>query len=318
MADAAQPAAKVEILREVLRRVGKVEPPERIAVEEGPMWEYRNRIQLHFDERLMGFFAAGSNDIAAIDSCAVASPRLSRAISSFRAMKRDRAWPRFVRSIELFTNESEVQVNVLDSGPKHVNRSFFEWCEEALPGALTPSLDYQTANGVFRVSHKSFFQVNRFLVDKLVEVALGDAAGEEAWDLYAGVGLFSMALSRRFQRVTAVEAVNSAAADLEHNAALNNAPIRAVRASTENFLAASAAAPEFVLADPPRAGLDKKAVDALVKLRPKRIALVSCDPSTLARDLAGLVQGGYSIESMTMVDLFPQTSHIESVTRLSL
>ena len=313
-----QVVQKVEILREVLRRVGRVEVEGDIPVVTGEPWAYRNRIQLHFDDRRMGYHAAGSRTIEPIQSCDVASPRLAEAIKALREMKRSPRWPRFIRSLELFTNETDVQVNVLNSGPRHVNKSFFEWIAEPMPGALAAALEYKAAGHTFRVSHKAFFQVNRFLIDQLVDVAIGGAEGGTALDLYAGVGLFSLPLSPRFRKVTAVEAVTSASADLTHNSERHGRRnIAVARARTEEFLLGfDQPAPDFVLADPPRAGLGKEAVTELVRIAPPRIHIVSCDPPTLARDLQQLVAGGYRIEGVTMLDLFPQTSHIESVTRL--
>jgi len=231
-------------------------------------------------------------------------------------MTRDPQFPAFVRTIELFTNEAEVQVNIL-STERPVARRFFDWCKEKFPGADAASLDYEACGERFRVSRHSFFQVNRFLLDRLVETALEGAAGEEAWDLYAGVGLFSLPLARRFAEVTAVESGAEAARDLEFNAQRAGLSIRVQRAAVESFLASSMRAPDFVLADPPRAGLGPAAVRHLVRLHPPVLAVVSCDPATLARDLAGLAAGGYRLESLALVDLFPQTFHLESVARLT-
>ena len=313
-----QVAQKMEILREVLRRMAQIELAEGdVRAVTAEPWAYRNRIQLHFADRLMGFHAAGSHDIEAILGCDVASPRLAETIKALRELKRSPRWPRFIRSLELFTNETDVQVNVLDSGPQRVNRGFFEWMgATAMPGALAPALEYAAGEFNFRVSHKSFFQINRLLVEPLVEAALEGAEGGKALDLYAGVGLFSLPLSRRFKKVTAVEAVTSASNDLIFNAERHGCRIDTVKSRTEDYLESLDAAPDFVLADPPRTGLAKEAVEALVRLAPARIHMVSCDPPTLARDLKILAAGGYRVESVAMVDLFPQTSHIESVTRL--
>lgn len=310
-----QVAQKIEILREVLRRVGHLEIEEIPAITAEP-WNYRNRIQLHFDDRRMGFHAAGSHDIEAIQGCDISSPRLVEAIKTLRDMKRSPRWPRFIKSLELFTNETQIQVNVLDSGPKHVAKGFFEWLGGPMPGALEPALHYQAVGYDFRVSHKSFFQVNRLLVDQLVEAALQGAEGKSALDLYAGVGLFSLPLAKRFQKVSAVEAVTSASEDLVFNAGRHGLEIQTTKARTEDFLSKVQSTPDFILADPPRVGLGKDAVAELVRIAAPRIHLVSCDPPTLARDLQGLVAGGYRVEGISMVDLFPQTSHIETVTRL--
>jgi 23S rRNA (uracil1939-C5)-methyltransferase len=175
-------------------------------------------------------------------------------------------------------------------------------------------MDYATSFGTFRVSPRSFFQVNRFLIEPLVDAALYQAEGKPALDLYAGVGLFAVPLARRFANVIAVESSVTAARDLEVNAARAEVRLETERARVEDFLRTLAETPDFVLADPPRAGLDKAVVAQLERLAPPRITLVSCDPATLARDVAGL--NSYRIERLTLVDLFPQTYHLETIAQL--
>jgi 23S rRNA (uracil1939-C5)-methyltransferase len=160
--------------------------------------------------------------------------------------------------------------------------------------------------------------VNRFLIDRMVDAGLADAEGDTAIDLYAGVGLFSLPLARRVRSVTAVESGSSAVHDLEFNAERASLPIQVERTMVESYLEGLSATPDFVLADPPRAGLGKGVVGQLLRLRPPRMTIVSCDPATLARDLAALVGSGYRLERVTMIDLFPQTYHIETVVSLQL
>ena len=309
----AQLAAKRAILAEVIERVGKMAPPNEIGLLTGEPFGYRNRVQLHADGGTLGYREARSHRLCAIERCPVASPRLNQIVATFAEMARDRRWPNFLQTLEVFTDEERVQLNVLEAA-RPISRRFFEWCGERIPGLADGALDYQ---GRFRVSRNSFFQVNRFLVDELIETALGDGAGSAALDLYAGVGLFTLPLARRFERVVAVETGGAAVRDLQFNAeraGISN--VTAEQASVESYLASLETAPDFVLLDPPCAGLGKIVVDRLVKLTPPRLTIVSCDPSTLARDLAGLTAGGYAIERMTLVDLFPQTYHLETVVRL--
>jgi 23S rRNA (uracil1939-C5)-methyltransferase len=312
-----QLARKVEVLREVLRRVGKLDAPEEIAVIAGAPFEYRNRVQLHLAGREIGYLEAASNRLCPVEQCPVSSPAINAALGSLRKMRGNKKFPAFVRTIELFTNESEVQVNVLASD-RPVARHFFDWCGEAIPGASAGCLEYSAAGSVYRVGHRSFFQVNRFLIDRMVEAGLSDAEGDTAIDLYAGVGLFSLPMARRVRAVTAVESGASAVHDLEFNAARAALPIQVEQAVVETYLEGLKEAPDFVLADPPRAGLGKGVVRQLLRLRPPRMTIVSCDPATLARDLMALVSSGYSLERVTMIDLFPQTYHIETVASVRL
>jgi 23S rRNA (uracil1939-C5)-methyltransferase len=308
-----QLAVKRRILVEELRRLGKIEPPGEIATVSAEPWGYRNRAQLHVEDGRLGYREARSHRLCAIEECPIGSPRLNEAIRALVRMMRDPRWPRFVRSIEVFTDEREVQVNVLDT-ERPVARRFFDWCAEEIPGVVPGALDYE---GRFRVSSNSFFQVNRFLTDRLVETVVADLSGDTALDLYAGVGLFSLPLGRRFQKVTAVESGGGAVRDLQFNttrAGLAN--IQAEQRTAEEFLAGIRQAPDFILLDPPRAGIGKIVVDRLAALRPRRVTIVACDPATLARDLAGLVSRGFRLEKLTLVDLFPQTFHLETVAEL--
>jgi 23S rRNA (uracil1939-C5)-methyltransferase len=296
-----QLARKVEILREQLRRVGKIDYSGEIGVISGPPFGYRNRSQFHIANGQIGYLAARSHDLVPITGeCPISSPRVNQALAMLRDRLGDSRFPRFVREIEVFTNETEVQINALESD-RPVARRFYEWMES------TGALDYAG----FRVSPRSFFQVNRFLIDALADAAVEHAAGETALDLYAGAGLFARRMQQKFERVTAVESGASAVRDLETN--VPGATI--AHARVEDYLEKLDQAPDFVLADPPRTGLDKIVTAHLTRLAPPRVTIVSCDPATLARDLAAL--SAYRIERVTLIDLFPQTYHIETIVHLT-
>jgi 23S rRNA (uracil1939-C5)-methyltransferase len=308
-------AAKRAILVEELRRLGGISAPEEIAAISGEPWGYRNRVQLHIEDRQMGYWEPRSHKLCPTSACPIASPKAGQAIAALAAMLHDPRWPRFVQSLEVFTDETQVQLNVHDTD-RPVARRFFDWCGENIPGMVQGALDY---GGEFRVSSNSFFQVNRFLIGRLAETALEGAEGDSALDLYAGVGLFTVPLARRFRQVTAVESGGGASRDLRFN--LDRAGLAQVRSDSstvEAFLEKLKRAPDFVLVDPPRAGLGKAVAGRLTELRPRLLTIVACDPATLARDLAALVAGGYKIRRIALVDLFPQTYHLETVVSLSL
>ena len=173
---------------------------------------------------------------------------------------------------------------------------------------------YRVNDTEYRVSAGAFFQVNRYLLNELVSTVTSNAQGDLALDLYAGVGLFSTALARSFHHIFAVEASQISYADLVHNGAAN---VKAVRARTEDYLPLARKRPDLVVLDPPRAGVGKAVTRLLVELGAQRVRYVSCDPATLARDLAPLLAAGYRIEEAHLFDLFPQTFHIESVMLLA-
>jgi 23S rRNA (uracil1939-C5)-methyltransferase len=182
------------------------------------------------------------------------------------------------------------------------------------------------------VSAGAFFQTNRFLVDELVRLVAGRKApllaknarneapeaepGQLALDLYAGGGLFSRNLAARFAQVVAVESSPISHADLLYNSLPN---VTARRATVEQYLldAGKNLRPDLVVVDPPRGGLGGNVVAALTTMGAPQLTYVSCDPATLSRDLAGLLQGGYRVRQAHMVDLFPQTYHVESVFHLA-
>jgi 23S rRNA (uracil1939-C5)-methyltransferase len=174
---------------------------------------------------------------------------------------------------------------------------------------------YRTESANYRVSPGAFFQVNRYLVDKLVGLVVGDRRGGTALDLYAGVGLFAVSLAQRFERVLAVESSPISFADLQYNVPANVKPLGV---AVEQFVRnrAGSLRPDLVVVDPPRGGLGERLVRGIAELGPRRLTYVSCDPATLARDLAVLLGVGFRIAEAHLLDLFPQTFHVESVIHL--
>jgi 23S rRNA (uracil1939-C5)-methyltransferase len=177
------------------------------------------------------------------------------------------------------------------------------------------SLVYQVGGHGYRVSAGSFFQTNRFLAAKLVELVTANRSGRAALDLFAGVGLFTLPMSRNFERITSVEIAQNSYDDLAANAAVPH--IQAVHSTTEDYLNAARGRWDFAIVDPPRAGLGERAAKRLGELGIPRVAYVSCDPATLARDLVTLLAAGYRVEEAHLVDLFPQTYHMETVLHLA-
>jgi 23S rRNA (uracil1939-C5)-methyltransferase len=189
--------------------------------------------------------------------------------------------------------------------------------EEQRRALGTPALVYRTAAAQYQVSAGSFFQTNRHLVDRMVALVAGGQTGDYAADLYAGVGLFSLPLSQNFREVAAVEPAHFSFHDLRRNSPSN---VAGYRVTAEEFLAHLPEGTRFgyVVVDPPRGGLGEKVARALAELQPPRLTYVSCDPATLARDLRLLMPAGFRIEALHLLDVFPQTFHIETVMQLAL
>jgi 23S rRNA (uracil1939-C5)-methyltransferase len=300
---------KAAILAETLRRLGGLTLDCGMEIISGEPWHYRNRIQLHFEGARLGFRRADSHTLCPITHCPISSPRLNEVISILNSAVKRPEWPAFLHGLEVFTNETEVQLNVTET-MRPVAARFFSWCAELVPGFVPNALEY---NGL-RISRGTFFQVNRFLIEALVNEAVGSYSGGTVLDLYAGAGLFSVPLAERFRSVTAVERGTSAFRDLEHNAA---GRLAAVKASTDEYLKQQSAAPDLVVVDPPRAGLGSEVTNQLLRLRAPKLVIVSCDPATLARDLKSLTLS-YHIQRVALIDLFPQTFHFETVAHLAV
>jgi 23S rRNA (uracil1939-C5)-methyltransferase len=208
--------------------------------------------------------------------------------------------------------------------------------QEPLVAVGVSELTYQTKTAAYRVSAGAFFQTNRFLTDELVGIVTQGRSGDLALDLYAGAGLFSTALACNFRHTVSVESSPTAAADLQYNLPVNG---KAVQATAEQYLTGekgnakgnaeknekgSAAKdslppphkPDLIVVDPPRSGLGDPVARSLAAAGAPRITYVSCDPATLARDLVPLQAAGYRVEEIHLVDLFPQTYHLETVVQL--
>jgi 23S rRNA (uracil1939-C5)-methyltransferase len=333
---------KQNILRETLERARLRSLPEIMPVHAEPL-AYRNRIRLHIQREpfALCYKKRASHENLPVRRCPIAAPLLEHVLKAVTA-----GGGEFIRQfdeIEFFTNESESELllSLWTGRPvKNLSSVLKIFCEgirqdiPALCGAAVFStkydripqeriaewgvqgLAYRVADFAYQVSTGSFFQVNRFLIDRLIELATADFSGGLVWDLYAGVGLFAQALGRRFDQVIAVEAAPYSWNDLRQNLSGNRH--KAVYSDTLEFLRQQrTVSPELIVVDPPRTGLGTSVVSLLTKVRPKNIVYVSCDPATLSRDLRALVESGYHLRTMHMVDLFPQTFHLESVTVLS-
>ena len=348
---AQQLAIKMDILKENLRRIAKMELSSELQVHASPPWNYRNRTRLQVRADLgftLGYFKASSHELLAVETCPINSPLLNRAIDMLWRLGRAGKVPGELREIELFANEDDTRLQVELYSDPHADKGtrtqaaqeFVEGMRAELPevvsacvfpqtltgtqGHIVESPDwilgqgeflYRTKTAPLRVGAGSFFQANRFLVDELATIVTGGRSGEVALDLYAGVGLFTVALAASFRHIAAVESSHGSAKDLKYNSPRN---VRTVRSTVDEYLTkAEKVRAELVVVDPPRAGLGERVVRGLTKLGAPHVIYVSCDPATLARDLGALTAGGYRVDRMHLVDLFPQTYHLETVVELA-
>jgi 23S rRNA (uracil1939-C5)-methyltransferase len=282
----------------------------------------------------IGYFRANSTALCAVEDCSIISPLLLKTLRSLRAALAAGALPRGLREIEAFVDAADAKVLLTATfagfpsraaehaetfrrvAPEIASLLFHDPSHDRMELYGPGFLEYAAGGISYRVGHFSFFQVNRFSVEELArEVVEREEGGRLAIDLFAGVGLFSIPLAKRFARVLAVESNPAAARDLETNMrGQGSIEVRSVE--VEQFLKRNKERPELVVLDPPRAGMTPESVERLGKLRPERITYVSCEPPTLARDLALFVKAGYDYTEVHLFDLFPQTFHMETVVRL--
>jgi 23S rRNA (uracil1939-C5)-methyltransferase len=338
----AQLQFKTGILRETLHRIGRIDWTGEIAIHPSPPWGYRNRAQWKVRPLAgtgsslgIGYFRAHSTALCPVEDCAILSPLLLKTLLGLRSALAEKALPRELRELEAFTgaNDRRLLLTARFAGFPSARQRLHDTFRRLLPEVHSvlledteggrmeldgPGYVESEVEGVsYRVGHMSFFQVNRFLVTALArEVAQLAAGGKLALDLFAGVGLFSVPLAKRFERVVAVESNPAAARDLESNAS-NQGTIQIRNVEVEAFLKKWRETPDLVVLDPPRVGLAQEMIHHLARLGPPLILYVSCEPPTLARDLAAFNKAGYEISGAHLFDLFPQTFHIESVITLS-
>ncbi len=297
----AQLAAKAEIIGDCLQRIARLDHLPEITVQPSPKnWRYRVRAtwQIDREKQTIGYYERGSRRVCDVADCAVLMPELEDTLERVRAT----AWtefPKDLKHLDVVAGENGVSLSP----------EFAEF--------RTNELSLRVGNEVYQYNAESFFQINPALVGEMIEFALSDAAGSAALDLYCGVGLFTLPLARRFEKVVGVEANSTAVRFARRNleqAALAN--VRVVNATVADWIRTASRAVDLVLLDPPRAGAESVVIKGMLNLRPERISYVSCDPATLARDLKKLLADGYAIDSIRGFDLFPQTHHVETVALL--
>jgi 23S rRNA (uracil1939-C5)-methyltransferase len=341
-----QVRAKTEILRETLSRLGRIVWDGPIAPHVSPPFEYRNRAQWkiasgNVGTPEIGYFEAGSQKLCPVRECPISSPLIAATMLTLKRLLAEGRLTADLREAEAFADadDQKLLLNLSFAKLPGSHEPIAETLRAEIPQVETilfqdraadrfelagpGHISYRVGDHNYRVGHLSFFQVNRFVLPDLVSTVLGDSKGGLALDLFAGVGLFTLPLAHRFDRVIGVESNAAAARDLAANLQESGARSPAFRETdAETFLARWTETPDLVVLDPPRAGVAAPALSRLAKLGPREIAYLSCDPATLARDLVVLVgsaekPGRYVIGDIHLLDIFPQTFHMEVLVRLS-
>ena len=330
---------KQQWVADALTRIAKINVEIKPTIGMSSPWRYRNKARLHREPTgKLGYFKGKSKELVHFSDCLLLSERMNRWIRLTEGFLTEGYSE--IHTLTFRENTRGEGLLLLEGTPTKAlsvedNPEFFEalykegvrsvwgtdsegslvlvWGEEAFR---------QTIHGIsFNVSPLSFLQVNPLQTDVLYSHVLEGAAltgDETVWDLYSGIGTLSLALTAKAQKVTGIEENPYAVEDAIQNAVNNNAVghVEFLKGKVESRMMKIDEQPDVVVLDPPRAGVHPVVVQRLLELKPQRIIYVSCDPGTLARDLDVLTQGGYGVESVQPVDMFPWTQHVETVTVL--
>ncbi len=290
----AQLRFKTAIVREQLQRLGGLgDPPVRDIIPSPDVWAYRNHAQFHIAPGgRPGFRAAHGQRVVALTECHVIAPPLQ-------------AWLQANRSVDQTDRRISVRCSNAPDGPE-------------LPDRFAPATTFVLKGVPLRVSAESFFQVNTALVEMLIDQVLDNLqlrGGETVLDAYGGVGLFSRFIAPRAKHVIGIESSRSASADAQYNlAAFDHVEWRS--GLVEEVLPTLPGSIDAAVLDPPRAGCAPVVLEALSARQIDRVVYVSCDPSTLARDVKRLTAHGYRLIAAQPIDLFPHTYHVETIAVL--
>jgi 23S rRNA (uracil1939-C5)-methyltransferase len=319
---AEQLQAKTAILRDQLERIGRLDdPPVRPIVPCPDPYYYRNNVQFHqTSDGKLGYHKYRSMDVFALQECHLPEEPLNQ------------VWPQLdfepvpgLERIGLRMGTGEDFLLTLESQSPEIP----DYLVEDLPVSIvhfgpagsavlagSKGIYLEVLGRQFRVSAGSFFQVNTRMAELMVEHILANlalASLDTVMDVYAGVGLFSAFLAPRVGRLIAVESSLAACDDFAFNLDdFDN--VELYHGTAEQVLPILDVQPQAILVDPPRSGIERRAMDGILSFMPATLVYVSCDPATLARDARRLSDGGFSLRQVTPLDLFPQTFHIESIS----
>ncbi len=318
----AQLNAKSAILCEQLERIGNLTEIPTVEIVASPEpWNYRNHIQFHLTaDGKLGFQKTHSNQTFAIRECHLPEPAINQVWSQVEI----EPLPGLER-ISLRSGTDEDLMLILESSdPQPLDFSIegvaISVIHQAPGGNLvlagSDTIFMEVSGRRFRVSASSFFQVNSLLVNAMVErimAYLPSDGAVELLDVYCGVGLFSAFLAPKVERLVGIEISPDACIDFASNLdEFENVTL--YEDSAEEVLSNIHFHPDVIVVDPPRHGLGAKTLEGIFAQGASHLVYVSCDPATLARDARRLVSGGYELVKVALLDMFPQTYHIESIS----
>ncbi|MGE5708430.1 MAG: 23S rRNA (uracil(1939)-C(5))-methyltransferase RlmD [Bacteroidota bacterium] len=340
----AQLEAKRAIVQEAFRRIAHLDP-SIASVLPGDPWHYRNKVHWAVDGKRIGLFEPRSHRIVEAYPCLIQHPLNNLVLDFFRRMLKE--FP-FVDLRSAFakvgTHTDELMIGIVTRGEAFPQAEWVAEVRTQFPGvrAIVQNIHPAPGNALlgkktlvlwgkdeiterlgdltYAVSARSFFQVNSLQAEVLYgEVArlAGLTGNELVYDCFSGTGSIALFLAKHAREVVGIEEIPDATKNARRNAQLNGVENARFLTGLVEDLLPGMACPDAVILDPPRKGCEPSVLDTLLATRPRRVVYVSCNPATLARDAALLCAGGYRLEEVTPVDMFPQTAHVECVAAFS-
>ena len=328
--------AKTENIEQTMRRIGRFKDFKLDSIESGTDSRYRNKAVYKNSRDKCGFYGAKSHDVIDIDDCLLCNKsdrNIIKAVKKYTKAENDEINELFIRHgktvmVSLYCGRklknADKLLKYIAAANDNVSSVIVNTPQKAYVLFGDEFIEADLLGINFRISEKSFFQVNSLMTEILYRKALDYAsitADDDVLDIYCGIGTISLCAAKLAKSVIGVEIVPQAIENAKYNAKSNkikNAEFYA--SSAEKIvpqLIEKELKPSIVILDPPRKGSDKNTLAAILLAKPKRIVYVSCNPATLARDVRILADGGYEISSACAVDMFPRTCHVECVVLLS-
>lgn len=306
---------KLNKVKEILKKYANIDADVRLIKNNRELF-YRNKITLKVENNKFGYYNANTHEFVEIDSCLLASSSINKIINNHDFIKVENG-EIVIRSnykddilISIKTNEkycikedipSNIKGIVVNGKAIYKNNYFYDYIGDIK----------------FKVSYNAFFQVNNFMAKQIFDILNNNLSGKNLLDLYCGVGTLCLSLKDKYKNIYGIEKIGNAIKDAKYNA--NNNAIKNAHyftGDTSKILKKLNVKFDTIIVDPPRSGLNKETIDQILAINPKKLAYISCDPMTLARDLKILINS-YNIEKINALDMFPNTYHVETVVILS-
>ncbi len=316
---------KKDKVQNAIKRIGKIDVKVEDTVPCFKNDHYRNKASFKVEKNRVGFYAAGTYQLVDIEKCELLENEINDALEVVREYLKNNDNEIKTVTIKRGNAMNELLIDVYSTSEQ--DKKIFDFLVSNVDNLKTVIFNdkvvygngyvSQIANGLmFNCSAKSFFQVNDVQTEKLYKLAIEAASlnkEDVVLDLYCGTGTMSCIMANHVKQVIGVEIVYDAVIDANCNARINNlSNVKFICGDATKSLSKIKDNVDVVFVDPPRAGVDRKAIALIKKLSPKKIIYVSCNPVTLARDL-GYLSDNYELKKVIPVDMFPRTSHVECV-----